>query len=66
MTWSGGSSVLIYAQLVCIIQPLRHIRQLPLCPLINQLLVEHQARLGSDSLAECCYLVTGEACVLVL
>lgn len=58
----GERSVTIYAQLVWIIQPLRRIRRLPLDPIINHPLIEHQARLGSDSLAECCYLAPGEAC----
>lgn len=59
-------SVTICAQLVWIIQPLRCIRRLPLHPIINHPLIEHQARLGSDSLAEGCYLAPGEACVSVL
>lgn len=44
-------------------QPLRGIRRLPLRPIINQLLAERQARLGSDSLAERIYLAPGDACV---
>lgn len=59
-------NVTIYTQLVWIIQLLRCIRWLSLYPIINHLLVEHQARLGSDSLAECGYLAPGGASVSVL
>lgn len=60
------SSVTIPTQLVWIINPLRCIRQLPLCPIINHLPDEHQPRLGTDSLAGCCYLAAGEACISLL
>lgn len=59
-------SVTVYTQLVQIIQPPRCICRLPRVPLINHLPAEHQTRLGADSLAECRYLASGEACVSVL
>lgn len=65
MEWE--SSVTIHPQLDWIIYPLRCIRRLlPLYPIINHLPDEHEPRLGTDSLAGCCYLAAGEACISVL